>query len=753
MKKMAHGIVKLRFVIFIAALIMLIPTAICYMNTRINYDILSYLPEEIDTMKGQDIIEKEFGEGAFSLVVVENMPFKDVAKLEKDIEQVNDVKEVIWYDDFTDITLPAEILPDKIREAFISDDGSCTLLAVVYKTTMSADETMEAIDTIRGMVGDNVYVSGGSALTNDTKILSEKEAPIYVVMAVILCMIVLMLTLDSFFLPFLFLASIGIAIIYNMGTNLIFGEISYLTQAMAAILQLGVTLDYSIFLWHSFEEQMTLNGGNKYEAMEKAIPATFTSVIGSSITTIAGFIALCFMHFRIGLDIGLVMAKGVLFGVLSVLTILPSMILIFHKLIIKTKHKPLLPKFRHIPNFVQKYYPLLLVLFAVIWFPASYGYNHTQVYYNLGATLPDSLPSIQANNKLDEEFNMATTHLVLYSKDMDAKQVVNMSDEIKDVDGVKTVLGEEALLGADVPKELLPSNLRDMFEDGDWEMMMIMSEYQAATDDVNKQCDRIEDIIKKYDDNAMLVGEAPCTRDLINITNKDFITVDSVSIGIVAVIILLTLRSISLPVILVAAIEFAIFINLGIPCYTGTVLPFIASIFISTIQLGSTVDYAILMTTRYKVERHSGKSRREAVKIAHTMSIQSILVSAISFFAATFGVGLYSDIDIVSSMCILLARGALISMITVIFILPSLLLLCDRIIIHTSIGIKPKTVEYGDTDALKNDENQIELVGRVNKADSASEDNDTKNKDKDTITDVSDRSGGGSAKGPDAGNV
>ena len=688
MKKFGEIIVKLRIPILIAAVVLLIPSALGYFNTRVNYDILSYLPGEIETMKGQDVLVDEFGTGAFTMVIVEGMEFKDVAKLKAQMEEVDHVKSIIWYDTFADISIPVDLLPDKVKNAFLKDD--CTVMAVIFDTTMSADETMDAIKELRKLADKQCFISGMTAVVTDTKDLSEAEAPIYVALAVLLCAIVLALTMDSFLIPVLFLLSIGMAIVYNLGTNIFMGQISYITKALAAVLQLGVTLDYSIFLWHSYEEQKERFPEDKKKAMARAITYTLTSVVGSSITTIAGFIALCFMSFTLGLDLGIVMAKGVVFGVVGCVTILPSMILVFDRTIEKTRHRPLLGNFKQIPRFVQKFYPLILVVFTVIWIPAIKGYNNTEVYYNLDTTLPEDLPSIQANNKLEKEFQMNATHMLLVDRDLDTKTVEKMVSEMKEVDGVKTVIGIDAMLGSEIPRELIPKKALEMLENENYELMLVTNEYKVATDEVNAECEALNNILKKYDPNGMLVGEAPCTKDLIEITNHDFNTVTSVSVGIILVIILLVFRSLSLPVILVAVIEFAIYINMGIPYYAGTSIPFIASIVIGTIQLGSTVDYAILMTSRYKAERHAGKSRKEAIEIAHSASIPSILVSAFSFFAATFGVGLYSEIDMISSLCTLLARGALISMVVVIFVLPSMFLLLDRVIIYTSRGFRPK---------------------------------------------------------------
>lgn len=704
MEKLGKGIVKHKTLILLLGILLLIPSALGYLKTRVNYDILSYLPKDIETMKGQDILVDEFGTGAFSMVVLEGMDFKDVSSLKAEMEQVDHVKSIIWYDTFADISIPVDLLPDDIKDAFLK--GDCTLMAVIFDTTMSADETMDAIEELRALAGKQCFISGMSAVVTDTKNLSNKETPIYVCIAVLLSSIVLALTMDSYLIPLLFLLSIGMAIVYNLGSNIFLGEISYITKALSAVLQLGVTMDYSIFLWHSYQECLgnRLSAAGKEngpgsqlsdkqirnDAMAEAIAATITSVVGSSVTTVAGFIALCFMSFTLGMDLGVVMAKGVVFGVIACVTVLPSMILIFDKGIQKTRHRPLLPKFSKLPDFVSKHYRIILVLFVIIWIPAVYGNQNAAVYYNLDETLPKDLASIMANQKLNDTFEMNSTHMILIDSQMDVKKISAMTDEIKDVDGVKSVIGLDAMLGSEIPRDLLPESVTEMLINDNYEMMMVSSEYKVASDEVNEQCETLNKIIKSYDENAMLVGEAPCTKDLIEITDQDFKTVNLVSIGVILLIILVVFRSVSLPVILVLVIEFAIYINMGIPYYTGTEIPFIASIVIGTIQLGSTVDYAILMTTRYKLERHGGASKKEAVKIAHSASIQSIVVSALSFFAATFGVGVYSDIDMISALCTLMARGALISMVVVLLVLPAMYMLFDKVICATSIGFKPK---------------------------------------------------------------
>lgn len=688
MKKISKGIVKSRYFIFILSLILLVPAFFGYINTRVNYDILSYLPKDIETMIGQDILSEEFGTGAFSMIVVEDLPYKDVSKLKEKIEDVDHVKKVLWYDSFVDISIPIELLPTNLKDAF--DSGDATMMVVMYDTTMSADETMDAIERIRDVTASQCFISGMSAVVTDTKNLSGKETPIYVVLAVILCSIILSLTMDSYLIPVFFLLSIGIAIVYNLGTNIFMGQISYITKALAAVLQLGVTLDYSIFLWHSYEEEQQKTNGDKHEAMANAITATFSSVVGSSVTTIAGFIALCFMSFTLGLDLGIVMAKGVLLGVVGCVTILPSMILIFDKVLEKSKHKPFIPQLR-ISKFVAKHYLFIAILFVALWIPAVYGYQRTQVYYNLDSTLPETLDCIQANMKLNENFNMNTMHMVLFDTSIPTTEKAKMANEMKEVDGVKAVLGIDALVGPLIPDEMIPDNLKSELINSGYELMMITSEYKVASDEVNMQCDALEKIVKKYDTKGMLIGEAPCTRDLIKITDKDFKTVSIVSIGVIFLIIAVVFKSISLPFILVLTIEFAIYVNMGLPYYIGSVIPFIASIVIGTIQLGSTVDYAILMTNRYKVERNGGLNKQEAVTIAHQSSIQSIMVSALSFFAATFGVGVYSDIDMISQLCTLMARGAIISMFTVLLVLPAMLIIFDKMICMTSIGIGPKS--------------------------------------------------------------
>lgn len=681
--KLGKKIVKLRIPILILVTLLLIPAAIGYLKTRTNYDILTYLPKDIETMKGQNILAEDFGTGAFSMVVVEGLPDKDIASLSEKIEKVDHVERVLSYASMTNGAIPIEVLPDDLRETI--QQGDADLMMVFYDTTLSADETLNAVEEIRSIAGESVFIGGMSAVVIDTKNLSDHEVPIYVAIAVVLCLLVLELNMDSFLIPILFLLSIGCAILYNMGSNVFKGEISYVTKALAAVLQLAVTMDYSIFLWHSYCAEKEKTDDNN-TAMAVAIDNTFSSVIGSSITTVAGFIALMFMSFTLGFDMGFVMAKGVVLGVLSCVTILPSMILIFDKAIEKTRHKSLMPDFSKISPWIVKRFYVFLIIFALLIVPAYYGQAHNKVYYNLDSSLPKELESIQANEKLEKEFNMASTHMILLDSNLGDKQVRELIDEVNAVDGVKATLGIQALEGAGLPREMMPEKIVDILDDGEYQLLFVMSEYKVASDEVNAQCDKINDIIDRYDTKGMLIGEAPCTEDLIKITDHDFNIVNSVSIVLVALIIICVFRSVSLPVLLVSVIEFAIFINMGIPHYTGATLPFVASIVIGTIQLGSTVDYAILMTNKYKEARISGMDRDKSVTAALEGSINSIFVSALSFFAATFGVGLYSKIDMISSLCVLMARGAIISMFVVILLLPAVLKVFDKVIIHTTAG-------------------------------------------------------------------
>lgn len=687
------GVVKLRIPIFILSLVLLIPSALGYFHTRVNYDILTYLPGEIDTMKGQDILLDEFGTGAFSMCVVEGMEDKDVSAMRKEMEKVDHVKKIIWYDSVSDLSVPTEMLPEDLQEVFINEDKDATLMAIFFDTSMSADETMDAIEELRHVADKQCYISGMSAVVTDTKGLINQEVPIYVLIAVVLAIIVLSLTMDSAIIPIFFLLSIGMAIVYNLGSNVFRGEISYVTQAIAAVLQLGVTMDYSIFLWHSYEENQERFPGDKKRAMAHAISNTLTSVVGSSITTVAGFIALCFMSFTLGLDLGITMAKGVIIGVICCVTVLPSMILIFDKVIDKTRHKAIIPDLGFIANWVVKHFKVFIIIFVAVLIPAIWGYTHYEVYYDLAGTLPKDLDSVIANEKLDETFKMNSTHIVLIDSEVEPKDIDSMMNQINDLDGVKATLGLDTFVGPSIPREILPDSVKEVVMDENYQLIMISSEYAVASDEVNEQCDKIQSIIKKYDKKAMLIGEAPCTKDLITITDHDFKVVSAVSIGAIFLIIAFVFKSISLPIILVSVIEFAIFINMGIPAFTGTKLPFIAGVVIGTIQLGATVDYAILMTTKYRKARSKGAEKQEAITSALQSSMQSVIVSALSFFAATFGVGMYSNVDMIASLCSLMARGAIISMFVVIFILPSMFMIFDKVICKTSKGFMPEKVE------------------------------------------------------------
>lgn len=685
MLKFGKTIVKLRVPIFILSLLLLIPAGISYLHTKVNYDILYYLPDSIETMQGQDILMEQFGTGAYSMLICKGMEEKDVSKVREKVAQIEHVDKVIWYDSVMDLSVPMEMLPDKVREVFNSEDA--TMMFIIFQTSTSADETMDAINEIRRVTGEQCFLSGMSAVVTDTKNLADQEIPIYVVIAVALSTLVLALTMESFFVPVVFLLSIGMAIVYNLGTNFIQGEISYITKALAAVLQLGVTMDYSIFLWHSYQEQLE-SRPDKKEAMAYAIVATLKSVVGSSLTTVAGFIALCFMSFTLGLDMGIVMVKGVMLGVLCCITVLPSMILIFDKVLVKLRHRSLLPNLDRLSGFITRHYRVFALLLVLLIFPAYYCQKNTKVYYNLDSSLPADLESSQANAMMQENFEMGALHMMLVDRSMTGKNIRSMIKDMEQVDGVKAVLGMETLLGSRIPEAMIPKDLTETLRSDRYELMLISNEYPVASDEVNAQIARLNEILKSYDPGGMLVGEAPCTRDLITITDRDFKVVNSVSILAVFVIIVFVFRAWFLPVLLVAVIELAIFINLGIPYLTGATLPFIASIVIGTIQLGATVDYAILMTSRYELERNGGKTKREAVSAAHQASIQSIIISAISFFAATFGVGMYSKIDMISSLCSLMARGALISMVIVLCMLPAMFMVFDKVIIRTSGGFK-----------------------------------------------------------------
>lgn len=690
MIKFSKAIVKHRSLILIIAAVLIIPSVIGMAGTRINYDMLSYLPDDIETIEGQDILLKDFGKGAFSFVIVDGMEDKDISKLRGKLEKIDNVDSVIWYDSLMDISVPKEVLPDEIYNAFNSGDS--TVMAVFFKTSTSADETMQAIKEIRKTTGKSCFVTGMSAVVTDLKDLCEHEEPIYVGLAVLLCCAAMMLFMDNWIVPFVFLLSIGSAILLNLGTNYFLGEISYITKALAAVLQLAVTMDYSIFLWHSYEEQKARYSGDKQRAMAHAIKATMSSVFGSSVTTIAGFIALCFMSYTLGLDLGVVMAKGVLLGLIGCITTLPALILVFDKLLEKTMHKPLMPPLNALTGFVVKRSWIFILVFALLVVPASVCYNRAnkEVYYDMTQSIPDDMECAIANSKLKDEFAVGSTHMLLVSADTDGKSIRNMMSEMEKTDGVKYVLGVESVVGSLIPEEVIPDSVKNILQSENWKLYIINSEYTTASDEVNAQISELNKILKKYDESGMLIGEAPCTKDMIDITNHDFQVVNAISIAAIFIIIAIVLKSISLPIILVAVIELAIFINLGIPHLTGTSMPFIAPICISTIQLGSTVDYAILMTTRYKRERSHGEDKRSSVATALKTSIPSITVSALGFFAATFGVAVYSDVDLISSLCNLMARGAIISMFCVIFILPAMFMLFDKVICATSIGFKPK---------------------------------------------------------------
>lgn len=687
--RFSKAVVKYRVPILIAALVLMIPSVLGMAGTRINYDMLDYLPADMDTVVGQNELLEEFGKGAFSFLILEDMPGRDAAALKERVEQVEHVESVLWYDSLLDLSVPMELLPDELYRAFNTDDA--TIMAVFFDTSTSSDVTMDAIREIRSIAGQQCFVSGMSALVTDLKDLCEKEEPIYVGLAVALACAAMLLLLDSWLVPFVFLASIGMMILLNLGSNYFMGEISYITKALSAVLQLAVTMDYSIFLWNSYNEQRTLHGDSQ-EAMAAAIHATLASVVGSSVTTVAGFIALCFMSFTMGRDLGLVMAKGVLLGVLGCVTVLPALILVFDKPLQRTRHRALIPPMDGLAGGVVKIFPALLAVFVLLVPPALYGYRQTnsEVYYDMGQCLPEDMAYVIANSKLSEDFDIASTHMVLVDAGLPSKEVRAMIREMEQVDGVKYVLGLESVLGSRVPEEMLPESVASVLKSGRWELLLINSEYKVASDSVNAQVGRLNAILKSHDPGGLLIGEAPCMKDMIETTDRDFQVVNAVSIVAIFLIIALVEKSITLPFLLIAVIEAAIFVNLGLPHYLGQSLPFIAPICISTIQLGATVDYAILMTTRYKTERIGGADKRRAVHTALASSIPSIIVSGMGLFAATFGVALYSEIDIISAMCMLMARGALISMASVIFILPALLLLCDRLICATTLDMRRK---------------------------------------------------------------
>ena len=690
MEKFGKVIVKLRIPILVLSILLLIPSAIGYVNTRVNYDILYYLPDEIETMQGQDILMDDFNKGAYAMVVVQDMDTKAADKLIKKVENVEHVAQVISYTGIVGEDVPSEMVPSKFRKYFENDSTDTTLFAIFFDNTTSSDDTMNAITQIRKETEGQAFISGMSAVVTDTKNLSEKETPLYVLIAVVLVCIVLAIFMDSFLVPVFFMLSIGMAIVYNLGSNILLGEVSYITKALAAVLQLGVTLDYSIFLWHSYKEMKAQYPNDHKEAMAVAIGNTLTSVVGSSITTVAGFIALCFMSFTLGLDLGIVMAKGVIFGVIGCVTILPSLILTFDRALEKTMHREVMPGFDKLAAFIVNHSWIFIIIFLALLGPAIYGQSHTSVYYDLSDTLPEELACSQANKKLEENFDMNSIYMILADTNMSTDTANEMLDKLNDVDGVQFALGLDTALKSGIPQEFLPSKMVSELKGENYQIMMIATDYKIASDDINNQINKVNDIVKSYDSKAMVVGEAPCTKDLITITDKDFKTVSAVSIVAIFVIILFVLKSISLPVILVAAIEFAIFVNIGIPYFTHTQIPFIASVVIGTIQLGATVDYATIMKTRYMKERRHRLAKKEAIQTALAASIPSIIVSALGFFAATFGVGCIASVDMIGSLCTLMARGAIISMFVVIFILPSLFVLCDKLIINTSFGFKPK---------------------------------------------------------------
>lgn len=685
--RFAKAVVKHRILILILTVALLVPSAFGMAATRVNYDMLTYLPEDMDTVVGQNELLEDFNKGAFTFLIFEDMPNKDVAALKQQVEQVDHVDTVLWYDSLADLSIPMEMLPDKVYQAFNSDHS--TMMAVFFDSGTSEDVTMEAVKQIRTICGKQCFVSGMTALVVDLKDLCEQEEPIYVALAVALACVAMLLFLDGWLIPFVFLASIGAMILLNMGTNFFLGEISYITKALSAVLQLAVTMDYSIFLWHSYNEQLPLCE-NKEAAMASAIHNTLTSVIGSSVTTISGFIALCFMSFTLGRDLGIVMAKGVLLGVLGCVTVLPSMILVLDKPLQKTKHRSIIPDMRGFSKKLVKIFPVFLVVFALLIAPAYYGYEkaNDEVYYNMGQCLPEDMNYVISNSKLQEDFDIASTHMVLVDAGLSPKAVKSMISEMDQVDGAKYVLGLESVIGSRVPQEVLPDSIKDILESDRWELLLINSEYAPASDEVNDQITSLNTILKSYDKGGMIIGEAPCMKDMIETTDHDFAVVTAVSILAIFIIILLVEKSLTLPVVLIAVIELGIFINLGLPHYLGQSMAFITPICISTIQLGATVDYAILMTTRYKAERIAGQSKKDAVWTALYTSIPSIFVSGMGMFAATFGVALYSDIEIVSSMCMLIARGAVISMLLVTFVLPAMFMLLDTVICKTTLDMR-----------------------------------------------------------------
>ena len=680
--KFGHGVVKCRVLILIIALVLLIPAGIGYFKTGVNYDLLFYLPKNIDTMKGQDILMNDFGSGAFGLIMTDGLNDKKTTELKKKIEKVDAVQKVLWYDSVADLRIPKSMLPKRLYKAF-NKDGS-TVMMVIFNDTSSAERTMKAVTNIRKITKNQCKVTGITAIVEDTKELSEHETPIYVGIAIVISIILLSLLMDSWVIPFVFLASIGAAIVYNLGSNVFFGQISYVTKALAAVLQLAVTMDYSIFLWHSYEESLAKTPEDRHGAMGRAIKETLSSIVGSSVTTVAGFIALCFMSFTLGLDLGIVMAKGVLIGVVACVTVLPSLILVFDKVIEKTKHKQIMPDFKRLPKFITKYFYVFVIIFIILLIPGIYGYNHNEVYYDLSVSLPEDLESVKTQKILNEDFKIGSANIVLLDKKADDRKVKDMIKDLNKIKGVKRALGLETVVDSSIPEAFVPDKLTNELKSDEHQMVIFLSEYKTGSDKANALADKADKVIKKYDKAGMQVGEAPCTRDLIKITNKDFKVVSFVSIFLVFLIILFVFRSVSIPVILVALIESAIFINMGTAFFTNTTLPFVASIVIGTIQLGATVDYAILMTNRYKLERNLGKNKKLAARDALAFSMKSVIVSALTFFGATFGVGIYSSIDMIGSLCMLMARGAIISMLCVVCVLPGLFIIFDKLIVKGS---------------------------------------------------------------------
>ena len=681
-------IAKLRYLILLVGLLLLIPATIGMISTRVNYDLLSYLPERLETVKGQNIMVDEFGTGGFSMAIMEGMELKDVKKLEDKISQVPHVKDVLWYDDVADLSMPVEMIPERIRKSFFTDDA--TMMLILLDDTTSSDSSMDAIVEIRKLVGRECFLSGMTGVVNDIKDIALKELPVYVIIAGTLSLIILLLATDSFIVPIFFLISIGVSILYNLGTNFFLGQISYITKALTAVLQLAVTIDYSIFLLSSYEENKQLYPEDRNEAMGHAIAATFRSIVGSSVTTVAGFIALCFMTFTLGRDLGIVMAKGVLLGVVTCVTFLPSMILIFDKAIEKTKHRPLIRTMEGPSRFIIRHYKIWIVIFLLLLGPALYGNSHYKIYYDIARGLPDTTTSNIANEKLKSTFNMSTMHVIMLDRNLPAKDKRNMMKEIEKVDGVKHTISIASMMGPAVPDSMIPDNLQSMLRSDKYELAFVSSKYSNATPKVNAQLSQIDQIVKSYDKTGLVIGEAPLMKDLQDVTDIDLKMVNIVSMAAIFVIIMLVFKSISLPVLLVAVIEFAIAVNMSFACYKGTELAFVASIVIGTIQLGATVDYAILMTSRYIRERQEGKDKKEAVMIAHETSMLSIITSGISFFAATFGVAAYTSADMIGSICTLLARGAMISMVVVLFILPAFFMVFDRVICASTLGFRRK---------------------------------------------------------------